>query len=76
MNVGIECPGCHTKFIVMPSDLWKAIGDQWGPEGEVQFEEWLRAEEAKTGDRLAVAGADRGYACPECGTRGVLPSDD
>jgi hypothetical protein len=33
----------------------------------------VAGEEAKTGDRLAVADVDRVYTCPECGKRGRLP---
>jgi hypothetical protein len=60
----VECPGCGTNFTVMPSDLYKTIGDQWGIEGEL------------TGDRLAVADVDLFYTCPDCGERGQLPPED
>ena len=70
MNVGVTCPVCRTNFIVMPTELYRAIGDQWGLEGEVGFREKLKHDKALTGDRLAVADVDRFYTCPECGERG------
>jgi predicted RNA-binding Zn-ribbon protein involved in translation (DUF1610 family) len=76
MNVGVQCPRCGTNFIVMPTELYKAIGDLWGPEGEVGFREQLKTDKAKTGDRLTVADAERAYTCPECGERGQLPPED
>jgi hypothetical protein len=53
----------------MPSELYKAIGDQWGLEGEFGFREKLEDDKAQTGDRLAVADV-------ECGERGQLPPEE
>jgi DNA-directed RNA polymerase subunit RPC12/RpoP len=76
VNARVKCPRCNVNFIVMPSELYKAVGDLGGIEGEVQFREQLKVDKAKTGDRLAVADVDRFYACPECGERGQLPPED
>jgi predicted RNA-binding Zn-ribbon protein involved in translation (DUF1610 family) len=76
VNVGVTCPECGTDFIVMPTELYKAIGDIGGIEGEVGFREQLKTDKAMTGDRLTVADVDRFYVCPECGERGQLPSED
>jgi predicted RNA-binding Zn-ribbon protein involved in translation (DUF1610 family) len=75
VNVRVECPGCGTNFIVMPSRFYKTIGDQFGLE-EVGFREKLKNDKAQTGDRLTVADVDRFYTCPECGERGQLPPED
>jgi len=76
VNVGVKCPKCSTDFIVMPAELYKAVGDIPGLEGEVQFLEQLKTDKAMTGHRLTVADADRSYACPECGERGQVPPED
>jgi hypothetical protein len=65
VNVRVECPGCGTNFIVMPSRFYKTIGDQFGLEGEVGFREKLKNDKAQTGDRLTVADVDRFYTCPD-----------
>jgi hypothetical protein len=75
-SVRLECPGCGTNIIVMPSRVYKAIGDQWGIEGEVGFREKLKSDKAQTGDRLTVADVDGAYTCPVCRKRGQLPPPD
>ncbi len=75
-NVRLECPGCGTNIIVMPSRLYTAIGDLSGIEGEAQFSEVVRRKKAETGDSLAVADVDGAYACPVCGKPGKLPPAD
>lgn len=75
-NVRLECPGCGTDIIVMPSELFTAVGDLAGIEGELQFSEVVSDKEALTGDRLAVADVDRAYTCPVCGDHGQLPPED
>jgi hypothetical protein len=75
-NVRLQCPSCDTYIIVMPSELYTAVGDLAGIEGEVQFSEVVKGDKALTGDRLAVADVDRSYTCPVCGDRGQLPPED
>jgi hypothetical protein len=36
MNVRLECPGCGTNIIVMPPEIYKAIGDLKGIESELR----------------------------------------
>jgi hypothetical protein len=76
MNVGVTCPECGTSTIVLPSSLYTAVGNLTGIEGELQFHDVTNSMVAETGHRLTVADVDRGYACPVCGKRGELPSED
>jgi hypothetical protein len=75
-SVGLECSGCGTNIIVLPSKLFKAIGDLSGVEGEAQFAEVVIGDVAKTGDRLTIADVEGAYTCPVCGDRGQLPPAD
>lgn len=73
-NVRVTCPGCKTIIVVMPSAIYSAINDTFGGiEGEVAFTTNLKQQTAASGDRLAIVGPDRRYACPECGRRDRLP---
>jgi hypothetical protein len=61
----------------MPSELYKAIGDQWGLEGEVGFGEKLKDDKAQTLNRLAVADPSTASTpIPSAGERGQLPPED
>jgi hypothetical protein len=65
------------QLLVMRTEMYKAVGDLWGIEGEVGFREKVKTgRDAETGNRLAVADVDRFYTCPECGERGQLPPED
>jgi predicted RNA-binding Zn-ribbon protein involved in translation (DUF1610 family) len=72
-NVRLQCPECRTWMIVMPSEIYEAVGNISGIEGEVQFLQQLKDDTAQTGDRLAVADATRSYVCPVCSHQGQLP---
>ena len=74
-NVRVVCP-CGTSIIVLPSMLYEAVGEQFGIEGEVRFRDVVAGQVAATGDRLAVADAERGYTCPVCERRDRLPPAD
>ena len=74
--LGVTCPACGTKLVIVRPDVLEAVGNLKGPEAELSFIDQLATAEAQTGDRLAVLDAERGYACPECGERGQLPPED
>jgi hypothetical protein len=76
MNVGVTCPDCGTRIIVMPPDLFKAIGALSGVEGELQYQEVISEKKAKTGARLTHADVDGAYTCPACEQPGQLPPAD
>lgn len=77
-TVGVTCPECGTKIVVMRPSVLEAVGKLFtgGPETELGFLEQLKNDKARTGDRLAIADPERFYACPECGRRDRLPDDD
>jgi hypothetical protein len=68
-SVGITCTRCETLIVVMPAEAYEAAG----PETELEFTAHFASGETQTGNRLAVADANRHYACPACGERGRLP---
>ncbi len=72
-NVRLRCPECRAWVIVMPPEVYEAVGNISGIEGEIGFLEQLKDDTAQTGDRLAVADATGGYTCPECSRPGQLP---
>jgi hypothetical protein len=47
VNVRVTCPGCATNFIVMRTEMYKAVGDLWGIEGEVGFREKVKTDETQ-----------------------------
>jgi hypothetical protein len=72
-NVGVTCTRCETFVVVMPAEVYKAIGDALGPESEIDFSAHVATGDPATGRRLAIADVNRVYACPVCGKRGALP---
>jgi hypothetical protein len=46
-NVRLMCPGCRTWMIVMPPEIFQAVGDLWGVEGEVRFKEHLAGRQGE-----------------------------
>jgi predicted RNA-binding Zn-ribbon protein involved in translation (DUF1610 family) len=75
-NVRVLCPGCGTWIIVLPAVLYGAVGNLMGIEGEVRFRDVVAGQVAATGDRLALADAERRYTCPVCERRDLLPPAD
>jgi hypothetical protein len=72
-NVGVTCTRCETFIVVMPAEAYKAIGNAFVPENEIDFTAHVATGEPPTARRLAVADVNRVYACPACGKRGTLP---
>jgi hypothetical protein len=73
--IGATCAECRTPIVVMPPNVYEAVGSIWGPEGELAFTEKVAGDSAQTGSRLAVADAHGWYACPVCGHRAQVPAD-
>jgi hypothetical protein len=76
VNVRLECDGCGTDLIVLPPEMFRAVGARLGLEAELQLSQVTETLEAETGDRLAIADVDRFYRCPVCGDAGQLPTED
>ena len=55
----------------MPPEVYKQVGEGFGPESELEFAAHLATSE--TGDRLAIADFSGRFRCPACGTMGKLP---
>jgi hypothetical protein len=73
-NVRLGCPwGCGANIIVMPVDLYDAIGKSSGVEGEVQFRQVVQQSVTPGGDRLAVMDPQRRITCPACDRAIQLP---
>ena len=72
-NIRLGCPWCDTNIIVMPPDLYEALGEWGGLEAQVEFSQVVHGSLTPGGDRLAVSDPRRQVTCPVCGRGIQLP---
>ena len=57
----------------MPPEVYKQVGEGFGPESELEFTAHLATGDPPTGSRLAIADISGRFRCPACGAMGQLP---
>jgi hypothetical protein len=72
LTMAVQCRECATNLIVLPAVLYKAVGDRWGSEGELELLVQIKTDEVRSGERLAFADVDGRYTCPQCGHPDLL----